>query len=334
MIIIPKREFFRFNILGVILAALSLFFGSIASAQSYPSKPIRLIVPFAPGGSMDLLARIISIPMSKELGQNVIIDNVVGANGNIGTEAAARARPDGYTIVLISDSNVISPSLKMNLNYDLQRDFVPISFLVSGAHVLVSSINSKITSIQELIDYSKKNPGALFYATPGSGSAQHLGMEVFKERAGKLDIGHVPFKGGGQAITSVVGGQVQLGLLGFTPTLPFIKDKKLNALAATGKSRESKLPGIPTLNELGFKDFLSQTWYAAVVPAGTPQSVVSRLHSAFSSALAAPGVLERLAESGMLPDASISSSHDLQRFIENELSTWPKVVKSANIKLE
>ena len=330
----PALKFFRFNLVGILFVALYISLGSFASAQSYPSKPIRLIVSFAPGGSMDLLARILSIHMSKELGQNLIVENIVGGNGTIGIENTARAKPDGYTIGLISDSNVIAPAFKLKLNYDLQQDFVPIAFLVSGAHVLVSSTESKISSIPELIEYSEKNPGKLFYATPGSGSAQHLGIEVFKEMAGKLNIGHVPFKGGGQAITSIVGGQVQLGLLGLTPTLPFIKDNKLNALAVTGKLREAKLPGVPTLRELGFKDFLSQTWYGAVVPAGTPQSVVLRLHSSFRSALASPSVVDRLAEAGMLTDSSLSSSQDFQHFISSEMTNWPKVVKSANLRLD
>lgn len=310
------------------------FLGAAAHAQTFPVKPVRLVVPYSPGGSMDLLARTISIPMSKVLGQTVIVENIAGANGNIGAENVARAASDGYSVLLISDSNTIARAMvPTELKFDIQKDFTPITFLVSGAHVIVSSPGTKLESLPQLIKYSKENPGKLFYSTPGAGSAQHLGMEILKIRAGKLDIEHVPFKGGGQAITSVVGGQVQLGFLGFTPSLPFIRDNKLNALAVTGLVREPKLPSVPTLIELGFPDFVSRTWYGAVVRAGTPPQVVSRLREALVSSLEAPGVLERLAEAGMVPDKNLATSADFQKFIADDLALWIKTVQTTGIKM-
>jgi tripartite-type tricarboxylate transporter receptor subunit TctC len=313
----------------------AVFVGATAQAQTYPVKPIRLVVPFSPGGSMDLLARIISIPMAKTLGQTVVVENIPGANGNIGAENVARSAPDGYSVLIISDSNTIARAMSpVTLKYDIQKDFTPITFLVSGAHVIVAHPDTKLTSVAELVDFSTKNPGKLFYSTPGAGSAQHLGMEILKIRAGKLQIDHVPFKGGGQAITSLVGGQIQLGFLGFTPSLPFIRDKKLNPLAVTGLVREPKLPNVPTLIELGYPNFVSRTWYGVVVPTGTPAAVVSRLHEAFVSALEAPGVLERLADAGLVPDRSLAASADFQKFVTDDVALWTRTVQATGIKME
>jgi tripartite-type tricarboxylate transporter receptor subunit TctC len=313
----------------------ALFVSAAAQAQTYPVKPVRLVVPFSPGGSMDLLARIISIPMAKTLGQSVVVENIPGANGNIGAENVARSAADGYSVLIISDSNTIARAMTPGtLRYDVQKDFVPITFLVSGAHVIVANPETKLTTLAELVDFSTRNPGKLFYSTPGAGSAQHLGMEIFKIRAGKLQIDHVPFKGGGQAITSLVGGQIHLGFLGFTPSLPFIRDKKLNPLAVTGPVREPKLPNVPTMIELGYPNFVSHTWYGVVVPTGTPPAVVARLREAFVSSLEAPGVLERLADAGLVPDRSLVSSADFQKFIADDVALWTRTVQATGIKME
>lgn len=327
MRVIVKRIVAVFTACSVVLSA------SVAFAQDYPSKqPIRLIVPYAPGGSMDLTARTLAVPLSKILGQQVVVDNRTGAGGNIGTDIAARSPPDGYTILMFGDTNVIAPSLYSKLNTDPVKAFAPITRLVSASHVILVHPSLPVTTLRGLIDYAKKNPDALSYGTPGNGTAQHLGMETLKMLA-HVNIQHIPYRGGGEAITSLVGGQVPVGYLGFAPSLPYIKAGRLRALAVTGKKREALLPSVPTIEELGFAGFETQTWYGAVVPAGTPPEIVTKLYRAFTDALRANGVKERLASAGLEIIVS-PTTEDFAKYIRTEIARWPPVVKIAGAQVD
>ncbi len=324
----------------LILGALSIFLSSAmvwhspanAQADSWPgNKPIRLIVHFAPGGVLDIITRALSGPLAKELGQSVLVENKAGAGGNIGTDFVARAAPDGYTALMYADSNTIAPALYSKLNHDPLRDFDPVTLLSVGSHVLVAHQSVPVRSLAELIDYVKKNPGKLSYATPGNGTAQHLGGETFKAMAG-LDIAHVPYKGGAQAIVDVVSGQVPLGMLGFAPALPHIRSGRLSALAVTGEQRIALLPDVPTMQELGLKMVMLQ-WMGISLPKGTPREIVERLHHATVRASRDEQFISRVEAIGMSVKVS-SKTSDFAEFIRQDIARWPAMVKTAGAKVD
>jgi tripartite-type tricarboxylate transporter receptor subunit TctC len=324
----------------LILGALSIFLSSAmvwhspanAQADSWPgNKPIRLIVHFAPGGVLDIITRALSGPLAKELGQSVLVENKAGAGGNIGTDFVARAAPDGYTALMYADSNTIAPALYSKLNHDPLRDFDPVTLLSVGSHVLVAHQSVPVRSLAELIDYVKKNPGKLSYATPGNGTAQHLGGETFKAMAG-LDIAHVPYKGGAQAIVDVVSGQVPLGMLGFAPALPHIRSGRLSALAVTGEQRIALLPDVPTMQELGLK-MVTLQWMGISLPKGTPREIVERLHHATVRASRDEQFISRVEAIGMSVKVS-SKTSDFADFIRQDIARWPAMVKTAGAKVD
>ncbi|HTO51299.1 MAG TPA: tripartite tricarboxylate transporter substrate binding protein, partial [Burkholderiales bacterium] len=298
----PKRLVAGICVAAAIVGAVS----PGAQAQDFPNRPIRMIVPFPPGGVMDVTARAVATPLQEGLGQSVIIENRPGGGGNIGTEVVARAAPDGYTLLVIGDHTTIAPAIYSHLSYDFLRDFAPITNLVTGSHVLVAHSSLAINNVQELIAEAKKHPGELSYASPGSGTAQHLGAEMLKAMAGGLQITHIPYKGGGQAITDVVGGQVKLGMLGLAPALPHIRSGKLKALGVTGAKRVAILPDVPTIAESGLPGFVTLQWYGLAAPAATPQAVIQRLYAEAVKAVQHPATVERLAAVGMdvAPSAS------------------------------
>lgn len=302
-------------------------------AQDFPSKPIRLIVPYPPGGVMDATTRAFAAPLAQSLGQQVVVENRPGAGGNIGTDLVANAEPDGHTILMFADTNTIAPSLYKKLNHDPVGDFAPITMIVMGSHVLVSHPDLPVRNVQELIEYAKQNPDKLSYATPGNGTAQHLGGEMFKVAAGNLKIAHVPYKGGGQAIIDVVGGQVPLAVLGLAPALPHIKTGRLRALAVTGKARLPIIKDVPTLHESGLTGFETVQWYGPVVPAATPKSVVAKLHREFLKAAQLPEVKERMANLGMEIKTS-ASPEEFANFIKQDIPKWPPVVEAAGARLD
>jgi hypothetical protein len=324
----------------LILGALSIFLGGVmvwhlpasAQADSWPAKkPIRLIVHFAPGGVLDIITRALSGPLAQELGQSVVVENKAGAGGNIGTDFVARAAPDGYTALMYSDPNTIAPALYSKLNHDPLRDFDPVTLLSVGSHVLVAHQSVPVRSLAELIDYVKKNPGKLSYATPGNGTAQHLGGETFKAMAG-LDIAHVPYKGGAQAIVDVVSGQVPLGMLGFAPALPHIRSGRLSALAVTGEQRIALLPDVPTMQELGIK-MVTLQWMGISLPKGTPREIVERLHHATVRASRDEQFISRVEAIGMSVKVSTKTS-DFAEFIRQDIARWPAMVKTAGAKVD
>jgi tripartite-type tricarboxylate transporter receptor subunit TctC len=302
-------------------------------AQDYPSKPIRLVVPFAPGGVMDLTARSIAAPLGDGLGQSVVVENRPGGGGNIGTDAVAKAPADGYTLLVFGDNNTIAPALYAKLNHDVVKDFAPIANLVTGSHIFVAHPSLPASSIRELIDYAKAHPKALSYASPGNGTAQHLGGEMFKQMAGGLEITHIPYKGGGQAIGDVVGGQVKFAVLGLAPVIPHLKAGKLKALGVTGKKRVGILPEIPTIAEQGLPEFETLQWYGIVAPAGTPAAVIAKLHGELLKAARTPLFVERLTAAGM-DVAPSARPEDYARFIRDDLRKWPAIVKAAGASVD
>lgn len=315
------------------LGCLVLFWMmSAAHGQSWPSKPIRLIVPHAPGGVTDVVARMVSQPLADALGQSIVVDNRPGASGLLGTEAAAKAAPDGYTLLMFVDVNTIFPSTVKQLNHDPLGSFDPVTIMGRGSHVLVAHPSLGVTNLQELVAYVKAHPRELSYASPGTGSPQHLGMEIIRNAYG-MDLVHIPYKGGGQAIGDVVGGQVKLGMLGMAPALPHIKSGKLNAIAVTGRSRSVALPQTPTVAESGLSGFETGQWQGVVVPAGTPPAITDRLHAEMVKVMQRPDIKEKLQGIGM--DNSTSASPAAFRAsLKDEVTKWATVVKQAGIQPE
>lgn len=315
---------------GLLVAAVLI--AAPALAQPWPSKPIRILVPHAPGGVTDVITRIVTQPLSEALGQPIIVENRPGASGLLGTEIAARAAPDGYTLLMYVDTNTIFPSTVKQLAHDPDASFVPITLLALGSHLIVAHPSVPASNLKELIVYAKQNPGQLSYASPGSGSPQHLAGETIKRDTG-IDMTHIPYKGGGQAIGDVVGGQVKLGVLGMAPALPHVKAGKLKVLAVTGATRSSLLPDVPTVAESGLPGFSTLQWTGLVAPAGTPPAIVARLHAAMADVLRQPAVVERIAALGQEAQAS-KSPEEFQQMIRAEIRRWPAVVSAAGVKPE
>lgn len=256
------------------------------------------------------------------------MENKAGAGGTIGTDYVARAKPDGYTLGMFLDSNTIAPALFGRLNSDPIKDFAPISMLAVGSHIIVAHPSFPANSMTELIQHAKSKPGEA-YASPAQGTAQHLGMELIKLKAG-VDLTHIPYKGGGQAITDVVGGQVKLAILGLAPALPFIRNGQLKPIAVTGEKRTSALPNVPTVGET-LPGVSTLQWFGVVAPAGTPPEAVQKLHQEFLAVSQDPEVQQKLAAVGLETRTSAQPS-DLTRFMEQDLPKWPPLVKAAGLK--
>jgi tripartite-type tricarboxylate transporter receptor subunit TctC len=322
---------------GVTLAATALPLAwRGAHAQGYPSKPIRLIVPYPPGGVLDVSTRALAGPLAQALGQQVLVENRPGAGGNIGTELVARAAPDGYTLLMLADTNAIAPSLYDKLGHDPVADFVPVTLLASGPHVLVAHPSLPVTDVRQLVAHARANPATLSYATPGNGTAQHLAGEMFKSGAGGLQIAHVPYKGGGQAIVDVVGGQVPLAMLGLAPAIPHVKAGRLRALAVTGRSRAAVLADVPTVAESkvpGLETMETTQWLGVAAPAGTPPDVIRRLHAALLEAVATPAVVSRLESIGLAVTTSESPAA-FTEYYKAEIARWRPVVKAVGAKVD
>lgn len=317
--------------LARLIALLMLVMASVvpAAAQPYPSRPVNIVVGFAPGGVTDVVARLYAKKLTERLGTNFLVENRVGAGGNIGTDYIARAKPDGYTLGFFLDSNTISPALYAKLNSDPIKDFSPITVLAVGSHVVVVHPSLPVSSIKELIDYAKANP-ATSYASPAVGTAQHFGMEMIKLKAG-IDLTHIPYKGGGQAITDVVGGQVKLAVLGLAPALPFIKSGQLKAIAVTGEKRTAALANVPTVGET-LPGVSTLQWFGVVAPANTPQDIVQKLHAEFLAVSKDPEVEARIHAIGL--ETRTTTPAEFTKFMETDLLKLPPLVKAAGLKPE
>ncbi len=300
-----------------------------AAGQAYPSKPIRLVIGFAPGGGTDIAARIVAKRFSELLGQQVVVDNKPGAGGNIATEAVAHAAPDGYTLLSGSIGPLaISPSLYKTLGFDPEHDFAPVSMMSIFSNVLVVHPSVPAKTVSELVALAKARPDTIFYGSSGNGGAGHLAGELFRSQAG-APIVHVAYKGGGPAMTDLLAGQVQ-AVFATTPTaIPHIKSGRLRALGVTSLKRVAALPDVPTIAESGLAGYEASNWYCLLAPAKTPKEIVTKLHQAFTASLASPEVIAALALQGMEPSPTTPAA--LADYMRAEREKWGKVVRSASI---
>lgn len=303
-----------------------------AWAQEYPTRPIRWIVPFSPGGPSDIIGRIFAQKLADTLGRQVVVDNRGGATGIIACEIAARSAPDGYTILQGSGSTLtVNPTLHAKLPYDPQRDFRLVTQLVATPNVLVVHPSVPARSVKEMVAYAKSQPGKLSFASGGTGTSNHLSSEMLKFYAG-LDIVHVPFKGTGPALTSVLGGQVQMMFSNMLPAMPHVRAGRLHGLAVTSAQRSPAAPDIPTVAESGIADFETTSWHGVVVPAGTPEPIVRRLYTELSRIARQPDVADRFASDGTRVVASTPEA--FAALVKSETVRWAKVLKAAGIKAE
>ncbi|HEY2229949.1 MAG TPA: tripartite tricarboxylate transporter substrate binding protein [Xanthobacteraceae bacterium] len=320
-----KAGFLLVKIAGVLLAL-----STSVAAQEYPTKPVRLIIPFPPGGSNDVVGRMIATQLSDRLGKQVVVDNRGGAGGVIGTEVAANAPPDGYTLLIISIAHSVSPWL-YKLQYDPIKSFVPVAILASGPNVLVVHPDLPVHSVSELIALAKQKPGELNYASAGIGSFQHLGGELFKLTAG-VNIVHVPYKGGGPAMTDVLGGHTKIMFSSLVQTSGFVLSGQLRALGTGGSHRNSVLPDVPTIAEAGLPGYEATNWWGIVAPAGTPPAIVEKLHTEIAAVQNSEETKKQFSTQGA--EVVQMSSAAFGTFMETEMNKWERVVKESGIKAE
>lgn len=314
-----------------LLAAAGLFAGAV-HAQQYPNRPIRIVVPYPPGASVDYTARLMGGKLSEALGQPVVVDNRGGAGGVIAAEIAARAVPDGYTLFFGTPASLcISPAVRVKVPYDTQRDFAPISRLVMNAQVLVTLPSFPANSVAELIQLARSSPGKLSYASVGLGSPQNLGIELLKHRAG-LDIVHVPYKGGGPAMTDVLAGRVQIYMASIPGMLPHIKNGKLKVLGVAGLDRVGLFPNVPTIAETVKGYEFAGTWYGMFTQTKVPSEIIERLHKVLNAALQNEELKQILTSQGS--DPKPMSIPDFAQFVRDDCPSWARAVKLAGIKPE
>ncbi len=320
------------DVLRALIAAT--FAAAIAApvlAQQYPSKPVRLVVPYTPGAGTDTIARILAQKAGESLGQQVVIDNRPGAGGTIGTEVVAKSAPDGYTLLFAPTSHAINPGIYPKLGYDTQKDFAPISVLASLPVVLAVEPSVPAASVRELVALAKAKPGQLTMASSGNGTVFHLTGELFKEAAG-INILHVPFKGGAPAVAALLGGQVSMTFETSVTLLPHIRSGKIRALGVASAKRIALLPDVPTLGESGFPGILSENWYGLYAPAGTPKEIIARLYADLDRAIHSPDVREKLAQQGA--EIRENTPEQTAAFVRAEMAKWAKVIKDSGAKAD
>ena len=316
------------------LAWLPVFaLAASAGAQEYPTRPVRMVAPFAPGGATDVLTRIVSQKLYDRWGQTVIVDNRVGASGNIGAEFVAKsAAPDGYTLLMAGAPHAINMSLFRNLRYDLAKDLAPVSAVATFPSLIALHPSLPARSVKDLIALARSRPGQLNFGSAGNGSPNHLSMELFKTMA-RVDMTHIPYKGGsGQMVTDLLAGQVQLASMGLPPSMPYVKAGKLRAIAVTSTRRSPLLPDVPTVAEAGLPGFDVSSWYGVFAPLGLSRELVVRLNSDLVAILNAADIKERLASLGAEP--SPMSPDEFARFVQDEIAKWGKVVKESGAKID
>jgi len=321
--------------LRVLCATLALVGAALvaghASAQSYPSRQVRIVVPFPPGGTSDILARTIGARLSAPLGQPVVVENRPGAGGNIAADHVAKAAPDGYTLIMGTSSLAISQSLYQKLTYNLLQDFAPITQAVNYTNLLVVHPSAGVSNVGELLALAKAKPGALSYGTAGNGTPPHMTGELFKSYTG-VNILHIPYKGGAPAIADLVAGQIPMMFDNVPPLLPHVRSGRIKPLAVTSLARIQVLPDVPTLHELGLKDFDAVGWNGLLAPAGTPREIVSRLHSEVVRVLRTPEVRDQLTSQGA--DIVGNSPEEFAAWIRAEVKKWAEVVKVSGAKID
>lgn len=311
------------------LLALLLYCGSTAHAQDFPNRPIKVVIPSSPGGPSDIFGRSLFQQLSENLGQSIIIENKPGAGSKIGIQQVAKSAPDGYTLLLVSSTFVINPSLYSDPGFDPIKDFVPVALPVSSPNVIVVHPSFPAKDIKEFFAIVKANPGKYNYASPGGGTGPHLSAELLKLRM-NLDIAHIPYKGGGPALQAVLANQVPIGLSAIPPATPQVKAGALRALALTSTSRSTSLPDVPTLNESGVPDFEGDTLSFIMAPAGTPSAITQKLNREINKALENPELRNKLTAMGY--QIYSSSPEQVTQKIKVDIEKWAKVIKSGNIK--
>jgi tripartite-type tricarboxylate transporter receptor subunit TctC len=312
-------------------AAALIAVSALASAQSYPSRPLRLVVPFAPGAGTDAISRILAQKIGDGFGQLIVVDNRPGAGGTIGTEIVAKSAPDGYTLLFAPAAHAINASIYPRLGYDTERDLTPVSVCASLPVVLAVETSVPAKSVKELVAFARANPGKLSMASAGNGTIFHLTGEMFKGVAG-IDILHVPFKGGAPAIAALVGAQVSMAFETSLTVAPHVKSGKLRALAVASPQRIAILPEVPTLAEAGYPGILAENWYGLYVPAGTPREIIARQYAELGRALADPNTRQRLAAQGA--EVRQNTPEQSAAFIHAEIAKWAKVVRDSGAKID
>jgi len=316
----------------LLLVALAMANVYPALAETWPTRPIRFIVPFAPGGGGDVVGRIIGQRMSEQLGKPLVIDNRAGGGGTLGCELAAKAAPDGYTLLLGNVGPIaVGPALYPKLAYDPVRDFAPVTMIASFPNLLVANPGLPFKTVPELVAYAKSRPGQLNFASAGAGTSTHLAGELFKSVAG-IDVVHVPYKGGAAAMTDIIAGQVAYYFGTMPSSMPLAKAGKLRALAVTSLTRSPAAPEVPTIAESGYPKFETAAWYGLMFPTGTPREIVARTNAATMVVLALPDIRERLVHEGSEPLGSTPAQFGA--YIKAEIAKWSGVVKAANLKAD
>ena len=320
------------NLAHASIAALALLASLPAIAADYPSRPLRFVVGFLPGGPSDTIARVVGQKLAESLGQPVVIDNRAGAGGNISAEIVARALPDGHTLLLGTGGPlVIAPIVGQKVGFDPDRDFLAVSNLGDSMSILCAHPSAPFGTVQELVAYARSRPGEVNYASSGIGTANHLAAELLSSMA-KIQLVHVPYKGSGAALPALIGGQVKMGFGPLLPAIPHVKAGRLKAVGVTGLKRSRGAPEIPTIAEQGLPGYEVNSWYGVFVPAKTPAPIVAKLNAALIRVLALPDVQERLSRDGVDPRGSTPA--ELDAIVRAERKLWTKVIREANIKVE
>ena len=309
----------------------ALLFSGAVLAQAYPAHPVKIIVPFAPGGPTDAMARILAQKLTEDLGQPFVVENRAGAGGNIGMGMAAKAAADGYTLLMVSSSFVVNPGLYSKVPYDAYKDFAPITLAAASPNLIVVHPSVPAKTIQELVALVKASPGKFSYAQPGIGTTPHLSGELFRLAFG-LDIVSAPFSGAGPAITSVLAGHTPVAVTALPPAMAHVKAGTLLALAVTGAKRSPELPDVPTMAESGISGQEAETMQGLLAPAGTPREIVDRLQREIAKIVALPDIKEKLAAMGFDPIAN--TPEQFAAYIDAEITRWGKVVRDANLKVD
>jgi tripartite-type tricarboxylate transporter receptor subunit TctC len=312
-----------------LLVTACMLGSGFAQAQGWPSRPVRFVVPFPPGGSTDLAARTLADKLTKSFGTQFVVENRAGGGGAIGTTEVARAAPDGHTILFAADAVTTLPLVVKNLSFDVLRDFAAVTQVTTQPLAVAVHASLPVKTLQELVAYAKANPGKLSFAHSGTGTGQHMSGELLKKMAG-IDIVHVPYKGGGPAVQDLIGGQVPMGVLGSTPLIPHHKAGRIRIVAFTSKDRFAPLPDIPTVHESGFPGFDTGQWLGLMAPRGTPAEIVARLQAATREALALPDVKERLAQAALQPVGN--TPREFEAVIRADIEQWSKLARELGLQ--
>ena len=320
----PRR---CFALAGLVIAAIALT--TNANAQSYPNRPIRIVVPFAAGGAVDTVGRIVAAKMADHLGQPVIVENRTGAGGNIGADAVAKSAPDGYTLLLTTSGHAITPALYRTVPYDAVKDFTPVSQVLATTFVLVASPKLPVSSVAEIIALAKSKPGGLNYGSSGLGAPLHLAMEVFKHSAG-IDVQHIPYRGDAPVNAALIGGEIQLAVVPQSTGLPFIKSGSIRPLGVTGTKRSPVLPDVPTIAEAGVAGLEVRSWNGLFAPANTPREIVLTIQKAVTASMNSAEVRDRILAMGQDPIGNTPEEFDA--LFKSDLARFAKVIEQAKIQ--